>query len=765
MKTIKLLFIHYNFFQTTIPNAKTFVGKFGKLNYSNGNFERIQRTQVIATLLIRTCNNKKRTHNKSSAAMKYLMVFILMISFVAKQVTAQTEWKSFTNKRIVTCITFDGNTIWAGTTGGLVKLNSNGDIVAEYERDEGLAGINVTCSAVDIDDRLWIGTYGGGISVFDGSKWKTYNLQNSGLGSNNITSIKIDTNGNKWITTYSGAYMFNNTSWTHIAGLPSGTVYSVIVDKDNNKWFTTYNGVAKYNNGILKIFNTKNSGLLSDIVRDVAIDSKGRKWFVGPREIAMYDDNEWFSRQLFEEGDFGENTNDISCLAIDKNDNCYIGTAKGVYTFDRDSLTANYKTSNSNIISNTITSIEIDTSGNIWCGVYGGISVFNGKDWNNIYISTPTVNSNNVFSIAIDKQGRRWFGCENGVSVFDDNGWTTYSSANSGLKCWLVSAIACDRKGNMWFGGDEGIFVFDGSSWTKHNIGNVKSIVMGQSDSIWIANWEGLHLFDGIQWTTFDTSNSNLPSNEVQALAIDSKGNKWVATNGGGAAKLSGSTWTIYNHSNSGLMSDRVRCVAVDLNDRVWFSTDLGTNSVAVFDGIIWQNYYKTYYVSAIAVDKFNNKWFGTALNGVMFFNNKSWKEFNLLNSGINSDYVRTIAVDDDENVWIGTAQGGISKFYYSLINSIVRLRSVPNQIDLSQNYPNPFNPTTTISFQLSAFSKVRLCVYDLLGREVAVLVNEEKLPGNYEVTFDGTNLPSGVYFYSFSTERSFNVKKMLLLK
>jgi hypothetical protein len=75
----------------------------------------------------------------------------------------------------------------------------------------------------------------------------------------------------------------------------------------------------------------------------------------------------------------------------------------------------------------------------------------------------------------------------------------------------------------------------------------------------------------------------------------------------------------------------------------------------------------------------------------------------------------------------------------------------VPPSFTLEQNYPNPFNPTTVISYQLPVVSSVRLAVYDLLGREVAVLVNERKAPGSYEVKFDGAGLASGVYFYRLS--------------
>ena len=89
----------------------------------------------------------------------------------------------------------------------------------------------------------------------------------------------------------------------------------------------------------------------------------------------------------------------------------------------------------------------------------------------------------------------------------------------------------------------------------------------------------------------------------------------------------------------------------------------------------------------------------------------------------------------------------------------------IPEQFSLSQNYPNPFNPKTIINFQLSSFSNVKLIVFDVLGREVAALVNEQLKPGTYEVEWDGTDYPSGVYFYKLQTESFTETKKMILLK
>lgn len=91
----------------------------------------------------------------------------------------------------------------------------------------------------------------------------------------------------------------------------------------------------------------------------------------------------------------------------------------------------------------------------------------------------------------------------------------------------------------------------------------------------------------------------------------------------------------------------------------------------------------------------------------------------------------------------------------------------------LLQNYPNPFNSNSEIRYEISDFRIVNLSVYDLLGREVAVLVNERKAPGSYEVTFDGSGLASGVYFYrihagdpSTGSGRSFvQTRRLLLIK
>lgn len=87
------------------------------------------------------------------------------------------------------------------------------------------------------------------------------------------------------------------------------------------------------------------------------------------------------------------------------------------------------------------------------------------------------------------------------------------------------------------------------------------------------------------------------------------------------------------------------------------------------------------------------------------------------------------------------------------------------NEFRLEQNYPNPFNPTTTISYSIKSAGLVALKVYDLMGREVAALVNEVREAGSYSVTFNATNLPSGIYFYTLTSGNFTSTKKLILLK
>jgi PKD repeat protein len=122
---------------------------------------------------------------------------------------------------------------------------------------------------------------------------------------------------------------------------------------------------------------------------------------------------------------------------------------------------------------------------------------------------------------------------------------------------------------------------------------------------------------------------------------------------------------------------------------------------------------------------------------------------------------IRIINVDDDLIADVSDAV-----FTIDIVTGLEEdKQSIPSEFNLSQNYPNPFNPVTLIKYQVPEASLVSIKVYDIIGREVAVLVNEEKSPGNYQVSFSSENLASGVYFYKMVAGDFSSVKKMNLLK
>jgi hypothetical protein len=109
-----------------------------------------------------------------------------------------------------------------------------------------------------------------------------------------------------------------------------------------------------------------------------------------------------------------------------------------------------------------------------------------------------------------------------------------------------------------------------------------------------------------------------------------------------------------------------------------------------------------------------------------------------------------------DDSMFVSNDATGIDDFFAS---------NNPNEFRLYQNYPNPFNPTTTISFNLPKQSHITLKVYNILGQEVAILMNEVKSAGSYREVFNASSLPSGVYVYKLTAGSYIETKKMLLLK
>lgn len=148
-----------------------------------------------------------------------------------------------------------------------------------------------------------------------------------------------------------------------------------------------------------------------------------------------------------------------------------------------------------------------------------------------------------------------------------------------------------------------------------------------------------------------------------------------------------------------------------------------------------------------------------------------SWEKIGFVNGNGTTTEMQHYSFTDD----IGLI-GNVDKIYYRLkqidfdgtyeySNEVTIEISQPDSYLLNQNYPNPFNPGTTISFTLKETTDVNLKVYDLMGNLIAIIVDERLNSGKHEITFDGTGLTSGVYYYKLEAGRYKDVKKMLLIK
>jgi len=139
--------------------------------------------------------------------------------------------------------------------------------------------------------------------------------------------------------------------------------------------------------------------------------------------------------------------------------------------------------------------------------------------------------------------------------------------------------------------------------------------------------------------------------------------------------------------------------------------------------------------------------------------NNTTWSG----SSWVSTDYDFAIAFNGGTYDFIGYR----IIVSYTLINTGVSKDNsgIAQSYSLFQNYPNPFNPNTEIRFRITDYSKVTVRVYDILGREVATLVNEMQRPGTYSVPFDGTKLASGVYVYRLTAGQFAQTRKMVLVR
>lgn len=255
---------------------------------------------------------------------------------------------------------------------------------------------------------------------------------------------------------------------------------------------------------------------------------------------------------------------------------------------------------------------------------------------------------------------------------------------------------------------------------------------------------------DAIWMSTYNGTGNN--TDIANQLAVDDLGNTYVTGKSFGGSSTDYDMVTIkYNSTGDSIWVKRFNGEASDTDEALALTVDTDANCYVTgySSGITTSFDYTTIKYNSIGTEEWVIKYTNSGAAG-------------------SSDQAAGILVDSLLNVYVT----GMSALDYATVKYKQTTTSVgstpinmPDEFILYQNYPNPFNPTTKIRYGISKMSFVTLKIYDILGREVTTLVNEEKPGGQYEVEFDASGLPSGIYFYRLISDQFIKTKQMVLVK
>lgn len=435
-----------------------------------------------------------------------------------------------------------------------------------------------------------------------------------------------------------------------------------------------------------------------------------------------------------------------------------------------------------------------------------------GIDWTYRYFNTS-------FGVSI---GAVYFSSSNTGIIVGDNG-RIFRTSNAGDN-WIANALVnANRFNDITFTGNNTGFIVGanrtilkstdkGSTWNNLIIDsnlnyNFKQIEFLNNETGYLSSSD-LHLLK----TTNSGSNWNLIfsdsiSQELLNIYFPTVSNGYLIDNYGiiYSTTNAGLSWS--NNANpflltgtSGYFIDSNTVYAADnIFPSIYKTTNRGLDWTTVYQSTL--NFIKDFYFLN------NDKGFAVGTGGTIVMTIDQGNNWSVINSGITTDLLSVTFVDSLKGFISGkngkllkTSDGGLNwysqisntgnnlnKIYFTskdtgyvvgdngvIIKTITsgeltkifyKNESILSNFILKQNYPNPFNPITIINYQLTMFSDVKLKVFDVLGNEVATLVNKKQNAGSYSVTFDGTNLSSGIYFYRLIAGSYIDTKKLLLIR
>jgi ligand-binding sensor domain-containing protein len=590
------------------------------------------------------------------------------------------SFEHFAETNSVSDILDDGQYIWCGTSGGLIKRHRiTGQILAKYDVNNGLPYPTVLSLAKDNQGYLWI-SCGRSIVKFDGKNFEIHDNRTSNgiLSGSSLGSLTFDWNGNLWVSSYwgGGVYMYDGLKWynfnTQNSAISDDNARGMAIDNHNNLWVGTYGGgVNKFDGKSWTNYTTSNSNIPSDYVTLIEPGNGDTLWmafntwdpYPAAKGIAYFINGSFTN---FTTSNSNIHNDHIDGLGLGPNGKIWAGGyGGGVSSFDGNTW-RQYSTYNSGLPNQIVYTIMTDNTGALWFGTNRGIARFYNNQWMS-KVNENEIVGNEIYRIIPDNSGNIWISTNNGLSKYSNGNWSTPF-----VRQWLFAA-AIDNSGNIWLGKLGGIqtkFNPINNTYQDYYILNktTNDIFVDNQGNVWYASsGDGVAKYDGSTWTKYNTSNSQLPHDDVRAITQDNNGDMWFVTWGGGASKFDGTNWTIYNASNSGITRDYLFDITIGANGDIWIAQDYSgvmlyrNNSwgryTASIAGLISESVTSLFYNS-----KTGNMWFGSG-DGITCYDGRNYTSYSTRN-GLPEERINSIYIDNNDNLWLGTI-GGITKLSY----------------------------------------------------------------------------------------------------
>ncbi|HEY9167515.1 MAG TPA: T9SS type A sorting domain-containing protein [Candidatus Kryptonia bacterium] len=642
----------------------------------------------------------------------------------------------------VLCFAQMGSNVYAGTDGGGVYVSTNAG-ESWTQSNAGLKDLAITALAVN-GARLFaaVQTTRGGSNVYvstdEGTSW-TPAIDN-GLPNDSGVFFAIDCfavapNGTGGTNLYLGTAGYgiyvsndNGANWTpDTVGLLNPYVHEILVN-DTSLYAGTNAGVCGSTiNGTswkwLAPADIYYIDVASIVICDSSLFVSGSTAGVDGHGIFRSTDNGTSWTHVFAPAILGY----IGPMAVTDTE-LFAGTTLGVVYHSADNGATWSESSLPGMNLSVQTMASVGTK--LYAGTYGGgvfVSTDHGTSWTSMSVG---MKNSKVNAVAV-KDSNIYAGTM-AVGIFrSTDGGNTWIQVNTGLTNYPglagLNVVGLAVNDSSLFAGVEPGGVFkstdDGDSWSQVGIqvpGLFGTFALTAKDTILFAGTLGPGIFRSTDGgTTWNLSNTGLSNTGVSAL-VASDSNLFAGTYGGGVFRSTndGDNWTgagLTDHYVAALALNGTWLYARTYDAGLFVSTDFGAN----------------------------------------------WTEFD---SSSTSESIISLAADRS-NLYAGSSVGVIYRPVSGITYVVPPPAHLPVEFRLLQNYPNPFNPSTVISYQLPAVSRVTLKVFDILGREIATLVDARENAGYHEVRFDGSRLSSGVYFYRMTAGNYVSTRKLLLIK